>query len=207
MDLARRVVPEPVRVALSKNLSREARERLLADQWRGATDWSRTTAFALPSSYTSMIRVNLAGREPAGTVDPGAAYEALLAQLTEDLFALREPQSGRPLARRVVRSDQAFGPESLRLLPDLFVEWEAFPTFVTRAVHPRAEITQRVPEFYRGTDHWPSGFFAAAGPDVAARGDLGTVSVLDLAPTFLDLWGEPVPARMEGRGVPVRRPP
>nr|MBA2451181.1 alkaline phosphatase family protein [Chloroflexota bacterium] len=66
LALARRALPEAVRIALSRHLPRDSRERLLADQFRDGTDWTKTTAFAIPSAYTSFPRVNLEGREPRG---------------------------------------------------------------------------------------------------------------------------------------------
>ena len=51
---------------------------------------------------------------------------------------------------------------------------------------------------------------AVAGLAIGARGDIGEVGLLDLAPTFLSLLGEPVPECMTGsvltpllRGVEV----
>lgn len=199
IDLFRRAVPESWRVALSRSLPREARERLLSDRFRAGTDWPATTAFAIPSAYTGFVRVNLRGREPAGAVEPGAAYDALLDRLEADVAAVADPRTGRPAVRRIVRIGEAFGCGAPDVLPDLFVEWEAAPYFVERATHPKGELTQTRPEFYRGSDHSARGFCAFAGPDVARRGDLGEVSLLDLAPTFLALLGEPPADEMAGR--------
>ena len=43
------------------------------------------------------------------------------------------------------------------------------------------------------------GFFAAAGPDIQGRGDLGEVEVLDMAPTWLQLLGVAPSADMKGK--------
>ena len=71
-----------------------------------------------------------------------------------------------------------------------------------RADGLRGELTQERPDFYRRSDHADRGFFAAAGPGIGARGDIGTVDVLDLAPTFQALLGRPPTARMTG--APIR---
>ncbi len=198
LDLARRLVPEPVRLALSRHFSREARERLLADQFRSGTDWSRTRAFSLPAAYTSFLRVNLRGREPAGTVAPGAELERVLSELESDLAALRDAATGEPVVTRTRRAVDLFGANPHPALPDLFVEW-APGRFVQRVRHPRCELTQGRPDFFRRSDHSSAGFVAAAGPGIRRGAALGEVEVLDLAPTFLALLGEAPSPEMGGR--------
>jgi predicted AlkP superfamily phosphohydrolase/phosphomutase len=198
LDLARRLVPEPVRLALSRRLSREARERLLADQFRSGTDWSRTRAFCLPASYTSFLRVNLRGREPAGTVAPGAEYERVLGELESDLAALHDAETGEPVVARTRRAIDLFGPSPHPALPDLFVEWTP-GRFRERVRHPRCELSQGRPEFYRRSDHSSAGFVAAAGPGIRRGAALGEVGVLDLAPSFLALLGEAPGPELGGR--------
>jgi hypothetical protein len=101
---------------------------------------------------------------------------------------------------RTTRTIEAFGSGPHPTLPDLWIEWKP-GRFLTRVVHPGGELVQRKPDFFRRSDHCRSGFFAAAGPAVAARGDIGEVDVLDLSPTFLALIGEPPVPRMTGRPI------
>jgi predicted AlkP superfamily phosphohydrolase/phosphomutase len=198
LDFVRRLVPEKLRVLASSGLSRARREALLADGFRSGTDWSRTRAFALPASYTSFVRVNLRGREPQGIVEPGREYTDLLAELESDFHALVDAASGEPAVVRTVRTVDAFGCEPHASLPDLFVDWRP-GSFLRRVRHPRAELTQDRPDFYRRSDHGSHGFFALAGPDIAARGEIAEpLDVLAVAPTFMTLLALDVPAVMKG---------
>lgn len=200
LDLARRLLPESLRARLSRGLSRGRREALLARQFAAGTDWARTTAYALPTTYTTMLRVNLRGREPAGTVPPGAEYEGVLAQLEADFAALVDPVTGGPAVLRMDRATALFGGGPPDRLPDLMVEWQPARHFLERVAHPRGDLHQRRPEFFRGTDHQRAGFLAAAGPNIAALGQLpADFDVLDLAPTALALLGQPAPAALTGR--------
>jgi predicted AlkP superfamily phosphohydrolase/phosphomutase len=200
LDLARRIVPEAWRTALSRHLPREKRERLLADQFRAGTDWRKTTAFAIPASYTSFIRVNLRGREPQGVVEPGAEYEALLDRIEADLRQLVDPQTNEQAVTRVARTVELFRCDPHVSLPDLFIAWKP-GRFMRRVVHPRAELVQKKPDFYRRSDHSSNGFVAAAGPSIQKRGALGEVEVLNLAPTFLSLLGESIPQTLPGQVI------
>lgn len=198
MALLRRMLPEAWRIWLSRCLSRESRERLFAQQFRSSANWRKTTAFAIPSFYTGFLRVNLRGREPEGIVEAGAQYDALLQQLEADLRQLIDPKTGQPAIEKVVRSSELFGCGPPEVLPDLIVHWKSCPYFRDRVLHPKAELTQKRSEFFRDSDHIHRGFVAGAGPAIQEHGRIGNVEVLDLAPTFLALLGEPKCEQMNG---------
>ncbi len=196
LSLVRKLIPEAWRVMLSRYLPRDTKERLLAEQFRSRTNWGKTTAFAIPSAYMSFLRVNLRGREPQGIVESGTEYEAVLQQLERDLRQLIDPRSGQAAVKQILRADHLFGSDRHPGLPDLLVDWQSFPYFMERVLHPKTELTQKKPEFFRGSDHSHSGFIAMAGESIPGRGNLGNVPVLDLAPTFVSLMGESIPPSM-----------
>jgi predicted AlkP superfamily phosphohydrolase/phosphomutase len=69
------------------------------------------------------IRINVAGREPAGCVRPGKDYEAVCQSLTKDLLDLVNVDTGKPVIKEVVRiADECHG-HRLETLPDLFAVW------------------------------------------------------------------------------------
>ncbi|MEO0556887.1 MAG: alkaline phosphatase family protein [Bacteroidota bacterium] len=181
IDVARRLLPERIRIALSQRLSRDQREALLADQFRTGTDWSRTTAFSIPSAYATFVRVNLKGREPQGIVE-SSNLDALLDQIEADFRQLVDPETGEPVVERIERPREVFGADASDMLPDLFVHWRPIPRFLQRVRHPRAELVQDEPEFFRDSDHTRHGFIAASGPAFSARGCAADVDVLRVAP-------------------------
>jgi predicted AlkP superfamily phosphohydrolase/phosphomutase len=198
MALARRMLPKTWRIAASRHLSRETREGLFAKQFRASANWQKTTAFAIPSIYTGFLRVNLRGREPEGIIEPGAQYDAILQRLETDLRQLIDPRTGQPAIEKVVRASEIYGCKPPDVLPDLIVQWKSCTHFLDRVVHPKAELTQEKPEFFRDSEHTDHGFVAAAGPAIQSRGQIADVEVLDLAPTFLTLLDEAKPERMTG---------
>lgn len=202
VSILRRVLSEKVRIRLSALLlSNERREKILADQFRQGADWSKTTAFAIPSYYMGFIRVNLKGREPNGIIEPGDEYEKVLKSLEKDLKLLVNAETGEPSVNRVFRPRDEFGIDPKDILPDLCVDWSRSKSFVREVIHPNATITQEEAEFHRGTDHDKEGFIAAAGPSIKQSGNIGEVDVLDLAPTFLALMNEPRQPDMTGSVV------
>jgi predicted AlkP superfamily phosphohydrolase/phosphomutase len=202
LDVARKLLPERVRIALSRRMPREKREQLVSDLFTKGTDWGRTTAFSIPVSYTSFIRVNLKGRDPQGTVEPGHEYNALVDRIVRELHRLTDPATGEPAVLSVNKTVELFNCAPHEHLPDIFVEWKP-GSFMERVHHPDAELRQKRPEFFRRSDHSSYGFFALAGPSVKTRGQTGDIEVLDIAPTMLALLGEPVPDTMTGRRLDV----
>lgn len=203
MSLLRRMVPTGWRYALSRWLPERTQQRLMNEKFQGGTDWSMTTAFAIPSFFKSFLRVNLKGREPRGIVEPGMEYQNLLDRLEADLRLLTDPQTDGPAVKNVVRTVDEFGDSTPDLLPDLFVEWQPAPHYMERVVHPRCELVQYPPEIFRGSDHSRFGFVAMAGPSIRRRGSVGDMSLLDLAPSFLTLMGESTPREMTGKTLPI----
>lgn len=199
VGLARRLLPESLRQAISTRLPERFQERILADRLRSSTDWSRTTAFAIPSLFTSFVRINLRGREPRGIVAPGEEYDTILDRLAGDLALLVDESTGGPAVRRTARATDLFGGGPPASLPDLFVEWEPGPRMLTTVIHPRATLHQSRPAYCPDSQEKLTGFVAAAGPSIARSGAVGEIDLLDLAPTFLSLLGRPAPASMGGR--------
>lgn len=205
MPLLRKMMPEPVKDFLNRFVPRETQEQWISDKYRSATDWSASEAFYIPSYYTGFVRVNLKGREPAGIIDPGADYRALLERLKTDFESLHDPVSGQSAVLEVALTVDLYGrQEPPRVLPDMFIEWAENSRFVEQLTHPQAEFHQQICEFHRGSDHSRCGFIGGSGPDIASLGDIGEVDPLDLAPTFLALLGCMDTNELAGRPILLR---
>src|ERR1700691_2234718 len=164
-------------------------------------DFRRSTAFVLPTSlFTTHIRVNLKGREPTGCVAPGRDYEALLDQIESDFLSVIDPLTGKPAVATVLRTANAFIDGPSELLPDLYVHWKSSRHFLERAIHPKGEVTQRQPGFFRDSVHQAPGFAAFRGPAIEPGG-FEECSILDVAATLMGLVGHSPAASMPGRDL------
>lgn len=192
LDIARRLVPEPIRHRISQHLPNDVQQSLLASNFAGGIDWSQTRAVALPTSlFSSHIRVNLKGREPDGIVEPGAAYNALLDEIEAEFRKLIDPKTDRPAVAAVLRTANVHIDGPSHLLPDLYVHWRSARHFLDRAIHPLGEITQRKHQFHRSSYHQRPGFMALAGPGIAPARMEREIALEDIAPTFRDILGCP----------------
>jgi predicted AlkP superfamily phosphohydrolase/phosphomutase len=194
--LARRAAPMPLRVAVQSRL----RNRVRSAMPLAHVDWQRTKAFALPSDLTSYVRVNLAGREPEGTVQPGDEYDRFCDELAEALGTLTHAGSGRPAVERVVRTDRYFGTPVVDGMPDLCVVWAAEEP-VRRIALPGRGSVEAPHTDPRTGQHRHVGFMVGTGPGLEHDGRTGAGSLLDVAPTALALLGVDPPAELPGRPI------
>lgn len=159
----------------------------------------------------SGIRLNVAGREPRGTLEPGEDVDRFVEQLESDLLAIVDDTTGARLVSGVVRTRDLYDGENLDALPDLLVEWSdriAMGTTVL-AGGAGARVIARSPrigtvigenDYGRSGEHRPGGWFVATGPDIPAGRLERAPSLLDLAPTFAALLGVPL-SNVEGRPI------
>jgi len=182
--------PPSFRERFEPALPRPIRDAVSDSAMESRIDWSRTTAFMIPAHYTGYIRVNLAGREPLGIVEPGAAYFDLLDRLEADFRALVDPATGEPAIRACTRTCDVYGGGPPERLPDLFVRWVSRQGSIDRVVHPRVELRQPVAKRARGNHHTRDGLIVARGPSLASNGSVPPILPLDVAPLCLALLGE-----------------
>ena len=187
--VGRRVVPTKLRLAVRSRLPADG---LVAEMPLSHIDWSGTRVFALPSDMTSYLRVNLAGREPEGIVQPGEEYERVCDEVQRLFESVRHAGTGAPAVERVVRCDKEFGRPVEGACPDLCVVWADDVEVRSLDVPGLGNIDLRFDDPRTG-QHTHKGFLVGAGPGIAASGSHclgdGDGTVLDVGPTVLALLG------------------
>ena len=183
----------------------------ISQQWLGrgaplAVDPTQSRCFRIELGQTiTGIRLNLAGREPHGTVTPGDEAERFCEQLIQDLSDIINPDTGRRLINRVVRSADLYHGPQMGGLPDLVVEWNLEEPLGTTAVglrdgaskkawSPRIGLVEQVNHYCRTGEHLINGMFVARGPGISPGRLPDPVGTLDLAPTFARMLGCEMPS-------------
>ena len=154
---------------------------------------SRKCFEVLVNDGTAGIRVNLAGREASGIVQPGTECDALCESLTKSLSKIVDLETGRPLIKEVHRTNEIHEGARIDDLPDLLVSWNRSDRNrlgrLSRISSPEIGDMEHENLSFRTGDHLPVGRFYAVGPGITAPVDLGKVSVMDFAPTITTLLG------------------
>lgn len=162
-------------------------------------DWGRTRAWA-EGGYYARVFLNVAGREPQGVLAPEDREGALreMAALLEEI-----PLDGGPVLRsRAVRPEsvyrrvRGFAPDLIVLFGDL--AWRSLGS----VGHPRNWLAGND----TGVDeanHARDGMYVLAGEGIPHRRD-ARASLLDVAPTLLDLMDLETAESFSGRSLLVR---
>jgi predicted AlkP superfamily phosphohydrolase/phosphomutase len=159
-------------------------------------DWARTTAWG-EGGYYCRLFLNVEGREPQGLI-PATHYERVREELKEKLEALGDDR-GLPIGTVAHRPEDLYA-ERQGVVPDLLVYfgdlyWRSVGQVGTGAVHVFENDTG--PD---DANHAHEGLYVLVGEGVEpGRGP--ERDLVDIAPTLLELLGEPVPAEMEGRSL------
>ena len=160
-------------------------------------DWSRTKVWA-EGGYYSRVFLNVEGREPNGTI-PAADYERFRDELAQRICAIPDDQ-GRPIPTKVYRPEDVY-PEIKGVAPDLIVH---FGDLYWRAVGTVGG-DEGLYTFDNDTgpddaNHAQHGMFVLRAPGVEP-GEREGARLLDIAPTVLELLGQPVPPGMRGSSL------
>jgi predicted AlkP superfamily phosphohydrolase/phosphomutase len=156
-------------------------------------DWERTTAWG-EGGYYCRLFLNIAGREPQGFV-PAEDRERVRDELKGKLEGLGDHE-GRPIGTVAHRPEELY-PERKGIPPDLLIY---FGELYWRSVGQVGTGTVHVFENDTGPDdanHAHEGLYVVSANDVPA-GPGPERDLRDVAPTILELLGEPVPREMEG---------
>jgi len=154
-----------------------------------APEPGRLPYFAVPNNDChGAIRLNLAGREPAGAVRPGAERARTVEALRAALATFVNEETGRPVVAAVHRIEDLYPGEPVGDLPDLIVDWDRSAP-IRRVRSPRYGRLARVSPSPRSGDHRPEGLLIARGPRVAAGRAGPAVPSVALAATVSRLLG------------------
>jgi predicted AlkP superfamily phosphohydrolase/phosphomutase len=168
-------------------------------EWFKDVDWDRTKAYALGLGG---LYLNLRGREAKGTVNPGEEAKRLRSELVQKLSGLKDPANGAVSVTKVYDSDAVYSGPYKANAPDLIIgynegyraSWAGVTGVVDDAVFEDND------KAWSG-DHCidptlvPGVFFSNL------RIKNPSPSIMDIAPTTLELFGLRPPVHMDGRSL------
>jgi predicted AlkP superfamily phosphohydrolase/phosphomutase len=195
----RELIPQTLRDRINARLPERLHDQADSSAFEGSWDWSRTSAFMLPSDhFQALLSLNLKGREPPGIVEPGSDADSLMEEIREQLLRIENLDSGKPAVADVVKTADVYDGPNLLDLPDLVVQW-AMDGPIERIQHPEfGQVSAR--DFpLRRAQHAPDGFLIAGGAGIAEGTELEGARTIDFGPTVLHLLGQPVPDELDGR--------
>jgi len=181
MALLRDRLPAPLQERVAMAVPTWVRDWVVGRAYAGALDWRSTPGFALPTGGEGYIRLNLAGREAHGFLEPGSApHRRYVDAIRDGFLSLRGAATGEPLVEAITDTAERFpGPRSGNL-PDFSVTWR--PGGPATVVHSERLGTFRGRlKTGRDGNHRAVAFAAVAGPAARSRQAQSMGSIVDLA--------------------------
>jgi len=168
-------------------------------EWFKDVDWDRTRAYGLGLGG---VYLNLKGREARGTVEPGSEAEALKAELAAKLTALKDGTGGPAAISRVYDRDAVYAGPYKDNAPDLLIgynegyraSWDG----VTGIVN--GTVIEDNTKAWSG-DHCIDPALVPGVLFSSLKLKRPDPSIMDVAPTVLELFGIAPPAHMDGKGL------
>jgi predicted AlkP superfamily phosphohydrolase/phosphomutase len=200
---ASRALPSGVKHRLA-NRFRSLHERVEQLSFAGDIDWRRTRAYTFWSSGCSEPWINLEGRDPEGIV-AGEDCAAVIEEVRAAVLGAVDDRTGRPVARQVLRKDEAYAGPHLDRAPDLLIEWQ--PDLVTTGLRTASgtAVAEPIAEDLRTGNHRREGLLIAGNGSrqSAVHGPQSTTDdrhgIEDVAATVYGLLGLPPPHPLDGR--------
>lgn len=175
-----------------------------AGEWLQGVDWGSTRAYSLGLTG---IFLNRKGRERGGIVGTGEELSRLKEEIRTGLEALIDPETGERVVRKVYDTEAFMDGPFTRDAPDLLVGFNAGYRVSWEGATGKTskEVIEDNTKAWSG-DHCvdpslvPGVFFCNQSVEEEE------LSILDIAPTVLELFGLPVPAQLQGKPLGVRKP-
>lgn len=160
-------------------------------------NWTRTKAWSTGSA--GQIYLNLKGREPQGIVD-SEEHDGVIDELVEKIEGIPD-ERGKSLNTRVFRRDDIHSGPYAEYGPDLFVSFDGYHWSTSELVGYGKIYSFDIEQESDDSSHSLCGYFCIAGPGVPPGGELKGVSLLNSAPTVLDVMGLKIPEDMESPSI------
>jgi len=153
-------------------------------------EWEKTKAVASGNIGIEKLYIN------SDSLINEREYMTLKRRLRKELEDIKDPVTQRK-AMRVFEREQVYSGPYVHKAPDLMVIPESGYQIVG-TLSDTGEIWGRCPN-HREAFHNMHGIFLAHGPDIKKNVEVKNITIYDIAPTILHMFGLPVPDDMDGR--------
>ena len=198
LRIAESRLPAPFKHRFAARLARLGGMDGLWELMTGDISWRDTRAYSFLCGGSAEPWINLRGREPEGTVEPGEEYRALCEEVREVLMTATDPGSGRPVIAEVLHREEVYHGPHLARAPDMLIRWREDCEALSGLRCGEARVDRTAAEHYQTGAHRPEGVLLVCGEGIRA-GSIATAQAQDIAPNLLHLCGLRVPGYADGR--------
>jgi predicted AlkP superfamily phosphohydrolase/phosphomutase len=153
-------------------------------------DAENTRAYSLDPGR---IYINLKGREPGGTVNPGTEYQSLRDELMREISTIKDPETGEVMLESVKTREDLYSGPHFDAAPDIIMVPKR--GYDLKGSVNKTSLTGKGPIV--GMHTFDDAMLYISDQEIK-RSD---ISISDVMPTILQIMGCPVPDDVDGRSV------
>ncbi|MDH5607683.1 MAG: alkaline phosphatase family protein [Anaerolineae bacterium] len=160
-------------------------------------DWSRSKVYSFGRT-TGPLFINLKGREPQGSVEPGEEYERVRKEIAEAVMDITDQKTGEKLVGEVIFREDVYQGPYFEQAPDLIL----MPKDDRDVFYGLADFGANVvssPMYRYSGMHRIQGMLVMKSPEIKSALELNEADLIDVVPTVLYAMGLPVPPSMDGK--------
>lgn len=192
-----RFIPSGIRKGIeSVKRKLPSADKLNIEQLSDRIDWSSTRAYCM-GSYGDVV-INLRERSSHGIVE-GGEYSELRDEIREKL---KDYFRGLGIKSNIWKREELYSGPYMDNAPDLLFYIDD-GHIITESTYKIEDSASFFTEPVRGktfvAHHALNGIFIAHGQDIAEGKEIENLSIMDITPTILHMFGIPVPEDMDGR--------
>jgi predicted AlkP superfamily phosphohydrolase/phosphomutase len=202
--LGERKLVRPIMGLLSKFVGldwilKHTYEYLSSERLEGRVNWRKTRAFScIHTPHFGQIYINVEGRMREGCV-PEDERDHLRNEIMKELEKFSGSRRGRMPKVEAYRAEDVYSGPHLDEAPDIVFILDDGRCEVDAKVGEGRLIAEGAPlTGWKGT-HTMDGVFIAKGPDIKPGFRVEKASIIDVAPTILQVFGVPPQQEMDGR--------
>lgn len=143
--------------------------------------------FTGASQYLSINREKVQDKEE---------YEKIREELISKLLDFKDPETGDSIIEAIYKKEEVYSGPYLNEAPDIvFLLKRGYS--ITTSLDLNAPVVEKIFSPF-GTHHM-DGILLVHGPGIKRGHEVGSVEIIDIAPTILHIFGLPIPNDMDGR--------
>ncbi|MEW6097024.1 MAG: alkaline phosphatase family protein [bacterium] len=175
------------------------RLKIVPKDWPELVDWKKTKAYAFDEIG---ININMAGREPNGTVQP-EEYHKLIEYISDELLKLEDTETGKRIVEKIQKKEDVFTGPFMKEANDLIVLLDhlIYQSHITfKDYFTNKSLFSKPTTGWNGT-HRFEGILMMMGHDIKKGYKMKKHEIVDICPTILYLTGLPILSDMDGRVI------
>jgi len=164
-------------------------------------DWSKTKAYCV-GAYQARIYINRKSRDPNRGILDDDEFEMVREEISSKLKAITDDK-GRKLDTKVFKPEEVYKNGFDDESPDLIIYFDNLVWGVNND-GVGSDVLYLIGKD-AGNDnagHHPIGSFIMSGCGVSKKGKIDPISIMDVTPTLLKIFGLDVPKDMQGKVIP-----